>query len=119
MSIGRMPCCTVIRMARKTIEILIDDYTGEEIAPDDHRRVKLAYKGRDHQLDLSTESAAALDAALAPFIGKSAAAPKRASKGDKAAIRAWARRQGHTLGDRGRIPAEIESAYDAHQRLVS
>lgn len=39
-----------------------------------------------------------------------------ASSGENLAeIREWARGQGYAVGDRGRIPAEIRSAYDAAQ----
>jgi len=37
-------------------------------------------------------------------------APKRS---DLASIRSWAQANGHTVGDRGRIPAAIIAAYDA------
>jgi hypothetical protein len=40
---------------------------------------------------------------------------KPASKNDLTAVREWARANGYTVGDRGRIKAEILEAYDAAQ----
>jgi Lsr2 len=44
---------------------------------------------------------------------RASANPERAGRGDLAAVRAWARAEGHQVSDRGRIPSEIRQAYDA------
>jgi hypothetical protein len=45
-----------------------------------------------------------------------ASRPAAAPRGEsQAEIREWARAQGYAVGDRGRIPAEVRSAYDAAQ----
>ena len=45
-----------------------------------------------------------------------AARPASAPRGEsQAQIREWARAQGYAVGDRGRIPGEVRSAYDAAQ----
>lgn len=37
------------------------------------------------------------------------------SSGDLAAVREWARSNGHKVNDRGRIPASVREAFDAAQ----
>jgi hypothetical protein len=45
----------------------------------------------------------------------SAPAAGGGARGDVKAVRAWAQTNGHKVGDRGRIPAEVFAAYDAAQ----
>ncbi|HET9059016.1 MAG TPA: Lsr2 family protein [Acidimicrobiales bacterium] len=54
----------------------------------------------------------AAPAGRAPRASRSAAAPRGESQAE---IREWARAQGYAVGDRGRIPAEVRSAYEAAQ----
>lgn len=112
-------------MAKKTITILTDDIDGEEL-PAGSRSTRFALDGVEYEIDLSAENARALADALAPFIaagrrlgsaGRGSSAPRARSKGADAerlaAIRAWAQGNGYTVGDRGRIKAEIVEAYDS------
>jgi hypothetical protein len=45
----------------------------------------------------------------------SATAATAGARGDVKAVRAWAQANGHKVGDRGRIPAEVFAAYDSAQ----
>jgi hypothetical protein len=45
----------------------------------------------------------------------SAPAAAAGARGDVKAVRAWAQTNGHKVGDRGRIPAEVFAAYDSAQ----
>lgn len=45
--------------------------------------------------------------------------PKSASKSDLAKVREWARANGHDVGDRGRIKADIVAAYYAAQEAIT
>ncbi|AYF97095.1 histone-like nucleoid-structuring protein Lsr2 [Protaetiibacter intestinalis] len=112
-------------MAKKTITILTDDLDGEEL-PAGSRTTRFALDGVEYEIDLSAGNAAALAEALAPFIAagrrvggstRTASAPRARAKGADAerlaAIRSWAQGAGYTVGDRGRIKAEIVDAYDA------
>jgi len=111
-------------MAKKTITILSDDLDGTEL-PAGSRSTRFALDGVEYEVDLSAENARALADALAPFIAagrrvgtaRAASASRSRSKGSDAerlaAIRSWAQSNGYTVGDRGRIKAEIVDAYDA------
>ena len=110
-------------MAKKTITILTDDLDGEEL-PAGSRSTRFSLDGVEYEIDLSADNARELAQALSPYIsagrrvgGSRAAAPRgRATSTDAdrlQAIRSWAQGNGYTVGDRGRIKAEIVDAYDA------
>lgn len=111
-------------MARKTQVILIDDL--DEGQADE--TVTFGLDGSSYEIDLSSKNAAALREAMARFVGAAhrtgrvprgaGVAPRgrgaaRADREQLQAIREWARRNGHTVSDRGRIPASIIEAYHA------
>lgn len=107
-------------MAKKQITTLIDDLDGSEIT-DGGSTVRFGLEGRSYEIDLSSANADKLKQALAPFIaaGRSfstAAKSPRASRGggrsDLAAIRSWAQANGYSVGDRGRIPANVVEDYE-------
>jgi len=110
-------------MAHKIIHQLVDDIDNTVLDPGEGETVLFAIDGRQYEIDLSDQNAAALRDALAPYLqagrkigGPAASARRAASTGrrsDLAELRAWARENGYTVSDRGRIPAEIEAAYDA------
>jgi hypothetical protein len=107
-------------LAQQVSVVLVDDLDGSTAA----ETVSFGLDGRSYELDLSTDNAAKLRDALAPF----AAAARRAGKGtrqrlaravrsatnrDKSvAIREWARANGHQVSDRGRISASVVQAYN-------
>ena len=112
-------------MAIKTV--LIDDFDGTPLTGGSTTRFSL--NGTEYEIDLGPENTAKLKDALAPFVkagrrvgGSTAAkaAPRTRGAGrhsnganDVTAIRAWARQNGFSLGDRGRIPAPVLDAYAA------
>lgn len=112
-------------MAEKTIRILIDDISGEEIADGEGRRVTFGFEGNTYQLDLSDENLQELEDALDPYIKagvriSSGSKPRqRASSGsgrsskELAEIRAWAEENGYDVAPRGRIKQEVIDAYEA------
>lgn len=116
-------------MAKKTITILTDDLDGEEL-PAGSRSTRFALDGVEYEIDLGPDNARALAEALAPFVAAGrrvgGAAPRAAARSRTratgadasrlAAIRAWAQGNGYSVGDRGRIKAEIVEAYDAATR---
>ena len=79
--------------------------------------------GTDYEIDLSTKNANAFRRQLAPFIEHARKAgrgqPRRrpgrtaSSRERSADIRAWAKDQGITVRDRGRIPASVAEQYEA------
>ena len=108
-------------MVQRVSVVLVDDIDGG----DADETVTFGLDGATYEIDLSDSNAAKLRDALAPWVGqarraggrKAAAAPRgraRASRGsDASTIRAWAADNGHTVSERGRIPAEVREAYEA------
>ena len=105
-------------MAQKIIVTLEDDLDGR---PADET-VRFALGGTTYEIDLSTKNANAFRRQLAPFIEHARRAgrgqrrrPRRAasSREHNADIRAWAKEQGITVSDRGRIPASVAEQYHA------
>lgn len=112
-------------MKRITTE-LVDDFDGTVIGAGEGGTIAFALDGASFEIDLGRSNQQALRHALAPFIAKARSTGRRSSgaprsrgassnSGDTAAVRAWAQSNGHAVGDRGRIPAEIRAAYTAAQ----
>jgi hypothetical protein len=107
-----------IPVAQKVQVILVDDIDGGEAI----ETVAFGLDGTSYEIDLSADNAAALRDSLAQWVGsarKAGRSTARPARGRSAAtdreqtqaIRAWARKQGHKVNDRGRIPADIVAAY--------
>lgn len=104
-------------MAQRTILLLEDDIDG---SPADVT-IDFALDGQQYAIELNAKHAAQLRDDLAPYIAagrKSGRAANRnpasaSASGDNAKIREWARANGHTVGDRGRIHGSIKTAYAA------
>jgi hypothetical protein len=105
-------------MAQKITVALEDDLDG---GPADET-VRFGLGGTDYEIDLSTKNANAFRRQLAPFIEHA----RRAGRGQRrrsgrtvsnrersADIRAWAKDQGITVSDRGRISASVAEQYEA------
>jgi len=106
-------------MAQKVQIILEDDLDGSEAT----ETVSFALDGTSYEIDLNDANAAKLRDALGVYIGHARKVTtgrrgaRRTSPGAGGAsakdIREWARDNGYTVPDRGRIPAEVRSAYEA------
>ncbi|MBT2383844.1 Lsr2 family protein [Streptomyces sp. ISL-11] len=106
-------------MAQKIITIYTDDLTGEEISEAETHT--FAIDGVTYEIDLGPDSYEQMLQAFGPFVKaarkqgrgkKPAARPAVArSSEDTAAIRAWAKKNGYNVNDRGRVPADIREAY--------
>jgi len=106
-------------MAQKVQVILVDDLDGGSAA----ETVTFGLDGVSYEIDLSHANAAKLRESLAGWVGHARRIGGRASRGRRtgaaraggsaAAVRAWARAQGRTVSERGRISAEIKAAFDA------
>jgi hypothetical protein len=109
-------------MAQRVNIVLEDDLDGTEA----DETVTFGLDGVSYEIDLSSDNAAALRDALAPYVGharrsggRRAAARPAPSRGSAASgrrdlgdVREWARKNGHKVSDRGRISAEVQAAYD-------
>lgn len=109
-------------MATKTVTLsqFIDDIDGSKAA----RTIAFTVDGSAYEIDLSKKNAAAFEKALKPYIeagrrtrrGRTRSTRTRQRPGtgrDVAEIRDWARANGYTVADRGRIPATVIDAYTA------
>jgi hypothetical protein len=107
----------------QTVQIILEDDLDGGPAEE---TVRFGLDGAQYEIDLSESNAAKLRDAVRPFIAKarraqSKPAPKQArptgkSNPDTAAIRQWARENGHPVSDRGRIHQDVQKAYyDAHK----
>lgn len=107
-------------MATKTTTVTeyIDDLDGGRA----DRTVAFTYEGAGYEIDLSKKNAAAFEKALKPYLDAARKAPRSSSRGagrrrranqvaDLSSVREWARANGHTVSDRGRIPAAVLEAY--------
>jgi len=115
-------------MAQKVVVQLVDDIDGSPLKSA-RSTVAFALEGASYEIDLSDENRARLRSALAPYIkaGRKVggAAPRRGASsgrkaarkggGEAAAIREWARANGHQVSERGRVSAELAAAYRAAQ----
>ncbi|EIF00785.1 histone-like nucleoid-structuring protein Lsr2 [Saccharomonospora glauca] len=114
-------------MAQKVLVSLVDDLDGSEA----DETVEFGLDGINYEIDLSAENAEELRDALAQYVEharraggrkrsssrSSVKAPARSAAVDREqnqAIRAWARKNGFEVSDRGRIPSEVVEAY--HRR---
>lgn len=102
-------------MAQKTVVELVDDLDGGVA----NETVTFALDGVDFRIDLSSENANRLRDTLAEYVGharrtggrkKGTIVPGARSgngKPDTQAIREWARSQGETVAERGRISHDL------------
>lgn len=107
-------------MAQRRIIELIDDL--DETTIEEGGTHTFALNGASYEIDLSSANAEKLRDALAPFIeaarrvksgavGRGTSARKNTSA-DMNTIRAWARENGYTVSDRGRVPERVMAAYN-------
>ncbi|MGN6606715.1 MAG: histone-like nucleoid-structuring protein Lsr2 [Jatrophihabitans sp.] len=111
-------------MAQQHIVQLIDDI---DESPADET-VSFALDGNRYEIDLSAANAAKLREAMALYVaharreggrparanGTARRAAGRSARSDREqtqAIREWARQNGFTVGEKGRIPATVLEAY--------
>ena len=110
-------------MAQTVKIILEDDLDGGPA----EETVRFGLDGAQYEIDLSESNARRLRDHLAAFVGaarragsnartgRPTAPTRQATPADRehgAAVRAWARANGHKVSDRGRISAEILTAYE-------
>lgn len=111
-------------MARKVLVRLVDDLDGEPGG--DVSTITFGLDRVNYEIDLNEVNAAALRDALAEYVAVARRTGGRIKRGagsgvvgrssDAAAIREWARSQGHELGERGRIPSHIVEAFRAAEQ---
>ncbi|WP_101848595.1 histone-like nucleoid-structuring protein Lsr2 [Zhihengliuella sp. ISTPL4] len=114
-------------MARRIVHQLVDDIDGTVLEVGEGETVHFSLNGTSYEIDLNAAHAEELRQALEPYIsagrragsgatsgGARSSSRKRPSRNPEvAAIRAWAKENGYTLSERGRVPAPILDAYRA------
>jgi hypothetical protein len=109
-------------VAQKKHVVLIDDLDGSAAS----ETVPFALDGVEYEIDVNAPHAEALRESFAEWIGharrvsgrkrpstrrQSAASTPRSTGEETAKIREWARQNGYTVSDRGRIPSSVREAY--------
>jgi Lsr2 len=109
-------------VAQKVSVTYACDYDQKEIPPGQHRVRRFSFDGRAYEMDLCTWHSDSLDETIsrfaqyarksltrAPVVKRRTAAHRQHS----ASVRAWAKKMGIEVSDRGRIPAAVVARYDA------
>jgi hypothetical protein len=106
-------------MAQRMQVIFEDDLDGSEA----EGAVTFAFNGVGYELDLSARNRDKLLKAFGPYVEAGRKVSARASsrrpaappakRHDQSAVREWARAQGMTVSDRGRIPADVMTKYES------
>jgi hypothetical protein len=115
-------------MAQKYIVQLVDDLTQQPIEDGAGESVRFALDGVSYTIDLTREHADDLRNALSQYVNaarKADVAVKAKSStgsssrggaksgGDLKAVREWANQNGFHVSSRGRIPSNVQEAYNA------
>jgi nucleoid-associated protein Lsr2 len=108
-------------VATQTFTRLVDDLDGSKA----ERTVEFSWDGKSYAIDLSKKNLAALEKTLRPYLdaARSQRRPTNARAGtgrqarsssiDLAAVRQWARDNGYSVSDRGRVSREVLAGYEA------
>ena len=110
-------------MAQRVQIVLEDDLDGGVAA----ETVTFGLDGVNYEIDLSDKNAGKLRDEFATWIGHARRSGGRRTSGRRAstgpssssgrrvlsAVRAWARSNGHTVPERGRIPSSVREAFEA------
>lgn len=105
---------------RKIVETISDDLDGSANAS----AVPFSYDGVDYTIDLSNKNKTAFDKVMKPYVAAaSKVGGRRASRRRSPSsattrpnlneVRSWAKTQGMKVSDRGRVSAEVLSAFHA------
>jgi hypothetical protein len=122
----------VAREVRVVLTCDVDGAEGEEVGT-----VRFGFEGEDYEIELCRKHFDELASSIEPYRAKArraqegggrrsrrasrpaAAEPRpraraaRQGQADVSAIRAWARANGYTVSDRGRVPRQVLEAYEA------
>lgn len=121
-----------ISVASRTITRLMDDISGKEIAEGQGETITFSIDGVTHEIDLDAKSAAKMRETFQFYVDhgrrvggrrSTGGAPSAARSGGRTAtnrdprqakaIREWAKTNGVTVSERGRISSSVVAAYEA------
>lgn len=109
-------------MAKKTVTTT--EYTDDLDGGKADGTITFAFNGTSYEIDLSKSNARAFEKAMKPYLdagrkvratrGRGRAAGRSGGpKADLTAVRDWARENGYTVSERGRLASTILEAYEA------
>lgn len=112
-------------MAQKYIVQIVDDIDGTILDEDNSQTLTFAVEGQNYALDVSLAHAEEFRRDIEKYtavarlngqgraVSNSGSKTKRSVSEDLAAVREWANKNGYSVSARGRIPANVQKAYDA------
>ncbi|WP_322544559.1 Lsr2 family protein [Rhodococcoides fascians] len=116
-------------MAKRVTTQLVDDIDGSIIDDESGETIEFAVNGVEYSIDLKAKNATEFRKKLDHYIehatrvggrkrkpslaaASAGGAPAKRDPEQTRAIRQWAFDQGYEISERGRIPADIEEAYN-------
>jgi hypothetical protein len=111
-----------IKVAKKVSVTFACDYDAKEIPDGEHMMRAFSLDGRDYEIDLCVRHSQKFDEVFHKFADRARKASNRvgrvkrrtsAHRRHSAEIRSWAKNNGLTVSDRGRIPADVITRYNA------
>lgn len=113
-------------MAQKVSVTYACDYDDKEILDGEQRRLTFGLEGQEYEIDLCAKHSEKLREIVGKYVeharkGASRGSAKRkrrtaANRQRSAEIRAWAKKNGIEVSDRGRIPAHVVTGFDTSER---
>ncbi len=109
-------------MAQKVSVTFACDYDQKEIPAGQHRTRRFGLDGHDYEIDLCSKHSQKLEEVVTRYAEHARRASARmgrtkrrttAHRQHSAAIRTWAKQAGIPVSDRGRIPADVVTRYEA------
>jgi hypothetical protein len=102
-------------LSTKTLIEYVDDLDGSRNA----ETVRFGLDGREYEIDLNDRHARKFRKAVKPFTTNARAVRRKTGRRTMETrerairVRTWARKHGYEVGARGRIPIEVEEAFNA------
>ena len=112
-------------MAQKVSVTFACDYDSKEIPDGEQMTRAFSLDGRDYEIDLCEKHSQKFDEVLKRFSDRARKVTGRVTRTKRrtaahrqhsAEVRAWAKRSGIEVSDRGRIPAQVIKKYEASHR---
>lgn len=110
-------------VAQKVSVTFACDYDAKEIPNGEHLTRAFSLDGRDYEIDLCEKHSQKFDEVMRRFADRARKVSGRVGRTKRrttahrrrsAEIRAWAKRSGMEVSDRGRIPSQVISKYEAN-----
>jgi Lsr2 len=112
-------------VAQKVSVTFACDYDSTVITEGEHLTRAFSLDGRDYEIDLCEKHSQNFDESVRRFADKARKMTGRVTRTKRrtaahrrhsAEVRAWAKRTGIAVSDRGRIPAQVTEKYEASHR---